>query len=101
MADNCIQKTENRTVLPKNIKSGVENHSGALLNEFKVDGNINKPTQLSAHTFTQENKINIDPGKENRLRLLDWHSANRKQIQVSPSIQMKGKVNINDDIELG
>ena len=23
-----------------------------------------------------------------------------KQIQVSPSIQMKGKVNINDDIEL-
>ena len=63
MADNYIQKTENRTVLPKNIKSGVENHSGALLNEFKVDGNINKPTQLSTHTFTQENKINIDPGK--------------------------------------
>ena len=35
MADNYIQKTENRTGLPKNIKSGVENLSGALLNEFK------------------------------------------------------------------
>ena len=37
MADNYVKKTENRTELPNNIKSGVENLSGALLNEFKTD----------------------------------------------------------------
>ena len=76
--------------MPKNIKSGVENHSGALLNEFKVDGNINKPTQLSTHTFTQENKLILIQEKK-IVSDSDWHSANRKQIQVSPSIQMKEK----------
>ena len=100
MADNYVKKTENRTELLNNIKSGVENLSGALLDEFKVDGNLDKPTQLSAHTFTQENEINIAPGKENSLKLLDRHAVNQKQDQVSPPIQMKGKVNINDDIEL-
>ena len=92
------QKTEQNC--PKNIKSRVENLSRALLNEFKFDENLYKPTQLSAHTFTQENEINIAPRKENRLILQDRHAVNQKQDQVSPPIQMKGKVNINDDIEL-
>jgi|GEM_PF-3748913 len=44
-----IQKKENKTSLPDNLKTGVENLSGISLDDVKVHRNSDKPAQLQAH----------------------------------------------------
>ena len=107
MADNHstqqqqpIQKKENNTGLPDNLKTGMENLSGISLDDVKVHRNSDKPAQLQAHAYAQGTDIHLGAGQEKHLPHEAWHVIQQKQGRVNPTMQMKGKVNINDDIGL-
>lgn len=92
-----IQKKESNTGLPVNLKSGIENLSGIAMDNVKVHYNSYKPAQLSAHAYAQGTDIHIAPGQDNHLPHEAWHVVQQAQGRVNPTMQMKGKVNINDD----
>lgn len=103
-ADNginfTIQKKENKTGLPDNLKSGVENLSGHSMDDVKVHYNSAQPSQLNAHAYAQGNQIHIAPGQEKHLAHEAWHVAQQKQGRVKPTKQLKSSVAINDDTGL-
>jgi len=95
-----IQKKENNTGLPDNLKSGIENLSGYSMDDVKVHYNSDKPAQLQSHAYAQGTEIHLGPGQEKHLSHEAWHVVQQKQGRVKPTMQMKGKVNINDDVGL-
>ena len=104
MADNYsaqeqqpIQKKENNTGLPDNLKTGMENLSGISLDDVKVHRNSDKPTQLQAHAYAQGTDIYLGPGQEKHLPHEAWHVVQQKQGRVKPTMQMKGGLNVNDN----
>ncbi|WP_219011228.1 DUF4157 domain-containing protein [Aquimarina litoralis] len=92
-----IQKKENKTGLPDNLKSGIENLSGYSMDNVKVHYNSDKPTQFQAHAYAQGNDIHLAAGQEKRLPHEAWHVVQQKQGRVKTTRQMKGNANINDD----
>jgi hypothetical protein len=116
MADNSfskqkpIQKIENNTGLPDNLKTGMENLSGTSLDDVKVHRNSDKPAQLQAHAFAQGSDIHLGAGQEKHLPHEAWHVVQQKEGRVKPTMQLMeqngtpaGKdnaVNINDDAGL-
>jgi hypothetical protein len=103
MADNYLSQQpspiqkKNNTGLPDNLKTGMENLSGLSLDDVKVHRNSNKPAQLQAHAYAQGTNIHLGAGQEKHLPHEAWHVVQQKQGRVKPTIQMKGKVNVNDD----
>lgn len=97
---STAQKKSNSTGLPDQLKSGVENLSGHSMDDVKVHYNSAKPAQLNAHAFAQGNQIHIASGQEKHLPHEAWHVVQQKQGRVKPTVQMKGKVPINDDKSL-
>jgi hypothetical protein len=95
-----VQKKANNTGLPDQLKSGVESLSGIDMNDVKVHYNSSQPAQLNAHAYAQGNQIHIAPGQEKHLPHEAWHVVQQKQGRVRPTKQLKGKVNVNDDVEL-
>jgi hypothetical protein len=95
-----IQRKENNTGLPDNLKSGMENLSGMSLDDVKVHRNSDQPAQLQAHAYAQGTDIHLGPGQEKHLPHEAWHVVQQKQGRVQPTTQLKGKVNINDDAGL-
>ncbi|MDF3025978.1 MAG: hypothetical protein K0S23_285 [Fluviicola sp.] len=95
-----IQKKENNTGLPDNLKSGVENLSGYSMDDVKVHYNSGKPAQLQAHAYAQGSDIHLGPGQEKHLPHEAWHVVQQKQGIVRPTLQMKSEVAINDDAGL-
>ena len=73
MADNYsarqspIQKKENNTGLPDNLKSGIENLSGYAMDDVKVHYNSSKPAQLQAHAYAQGTDIHLGAGQEKQF----------------------------------
>lgn len=94
-----IQKKENNTGLPDNLKSGIENLSGYSLDDVKVHYNSNQPAQLQAHAYAQGTDIHVAPGQEKHLPHEAWHVVQQKQGRVNPTLQLKG-VAINDSDSL-
>ncbi len=88
---------KNNTGLPDNLKSGIENLSGYSMDDVKVHYNSNKPAQLQAHAYAQGADIHLGPGQEKHLPHETWHVVQQKQRRVKPTMQLKGKVNVNDD----
>jgi hypothetical protein len=95
-----LQKKENNTGLPDNLKSGIENLSGYSMDDVKVHRNSDKPAQLQAHAFAQGTDIHLASGQEKHLPHEAWHVVQQKQGRVKPILQMKGGVNVNDDMGL-
>lgn len=95
-----VQKKDNNTGLPDSLKTGVENLSGFSMDDVKVHYNSYKPAQLQAHAYAQGTAIHIAPGQEQHLPHEAWHVVQQKQGRVQPTMQMKGKLNINDDVGL-
>ena len=95
-----LQKKENNTGLPDNLKAGIENLSGMSLDDVKVHRNSDKPAQLQAHAFAQGTNIHLGAGQEKHLPHEAWHVVQQKQGRVKPTLQLKEGVNINDDIGL-
>ena len=92
-----IQKKENNTGLPDDLKSGIENLSGHSMDDVTVHYNSDKPRQLQAHAYAQGADIHVAPGQEKHLPHEAWHVVQQKQGRVKPTLQMKGGININDD----
>jgi len=90
----------NNTGLPDNLKSGIENLSGYSLDDVNVNYNSDKPAQLNAHAYAQGTDIHLASGQEKHLPHEAWHVVQQKQGRVKPTMQMKGKVNVNDDAGL-
>ena len=74
MADNYssqqqqpIQKKENKTGFPDNLKSEIENLSGYSMDDVKVHRNSDKPSQLQAHAYAQGTDIHLASGQEKHL----------------------------------
>ena len=95
-----IQKKENNTGLPDDLKTGIENLSGFAMDDVKVHRNSNKPAQLQAHAYAQGTDIHLAPGQEKHLPHEAWHVVQQKQGRVKPTLQLKGKTAINDDAGL-
>lgn len=91
------QRQENKTGLPDNLKSGVENLSGQSLDDVKVHYNSSQPASLQAHAYAQGTDIHVAPGQEKHLPHEAWHVVQQKQGRVQPTKQLKGTTNINDD----
>ncbi|MCW3071440.1 MAG: hypothetical protein JWO44_1330 [Bacteroidetes bacterium] len=92
-----VQRKANTTGLPDQLKSGIENLSGHSMDDVKVHYNSSKPTQLNAHAYAQGTDIHLASGQEKHLPHEAWHVVQQKQGRVKPTMQMKGKVDINDD----
>ncbi len=95
-----IQPKSNDTGLPDNLKTGIEHLSGYAMDDVKVHFNSSKPTQLNAHAFAQGTDIHLAAGQEKHLPHEAWHVVQQKQGRVQPTMQLKGTVNINDDVRL-
>lgn len=91
-----LQRKENKTGLPDNLKVGIENLSGYSMDDVKVHYNSEKPAQLQAHAYTQGTDIHLGPGEERHLPHEAWHVVQQKEGRVKPTMQMKDKVNINN-----
>jgi len=94
---SILQRKANNTGLPDNLKSGIESLSGHSMDDVKVHYNSDKPAQLNAHAYAQGTNIHIASGQEKHLPHEAWHVVQQKQGRVKPTLQMKGKVNVNDD----
>ena len=70
------------------------------MDDVKVHYNSDKPAQLQAHAYAQGTDIHLAKGQEKHLPHEAWHVVQQKQGRVEPTLQMKGKVNINDDVAL-
>lgn len=96
-SQNVFQFKANSTGLPDNLKTGIENLSGHSMDDVKVHYHSSKPAQLNAHAYAQGNQIHVAPGQEKHLAHEAWHVVQQKQGRVQPTMQMKGRVNVNDD----
>lgn len=94
-----IQKKENKTGLPDNLKSGIENLSGYSMEHVKVHYNSNKPAQIQSYAYAQGADIHVASGQEKHLPHEAWHVVQQRQGRVKPTMQVKG-VDINDDAGL-
>jgi hypothetical protein len=90
----------NKTGLPNHLKSGIENLSGYSMDDVKVHYNSDKPAQLQAHAYAQGTDIHLGSGQEKHLPHEAWHVVQQKQGRVKPTVQLKGKININDNAGL-
>ena len=90
----------NKTGLPNNVKSGVEQLSGVSLNDVNVHYNSPKPAQLQAHAYAQGTDIHVASGQEKHVPHEAWHVVQQKQGRVKANKQLKGAVPINDDAGL-
>lgn len=91
-----VQRKENRTGMPDNLKSGIENLSGFSMDDVQVHYNSPQPKQLQAHAYAQGSNIHLAPGQERHLPHEAWHVVQQKQGRVQATMQAKG-VGINDD----
>ncbi|HEY1040380.1 MAG TPA: DUF4157 domain-containing protein [Bacteroidia bacterium] len=92
-----VQKKENKTGLPDNLKMGVENLSGIDISDVKVHYNSAQPAQLNAHAYAQGNQIHVAPGQEKHLAHEAWHVVQQKQGRVKPTKQLKSSLALNDE----
>ena len=99
-ATEPVQRKENKTGLPDNLKSGVENLSGHSLDDVKVHYGSSKPAELQAHAYAQGTDIHVAPGQEKHLPHEAWHVVQQKEGRVRPTKQLKGTTHINDDAGL-
>lgn len=90
----------NRTGLPDNLKSGIENLSGHSLDDVQVHYNSSQPAQLNALAYAQGTDIHVAPGQEQHLPHEAWHVVQQAQGRVQPTMQMNGDVPVNDDVGL-
>lgn len=95
-----LAEKSNHTGMPNQLKSGIESLSGMSMDHVKVHYNSGKPAQLNAHAYAQGSDIHMAPGQERHLPHEAWHVVQQMQGRVQPTMQMKGDVQVNDDVGL-
>lgn len=91
------REKRNNTGLPDGLKTGIENLSGISMDDVNVHFNSAMPEQLQALAYAQGTDIHVAPGQEQHLPHEAWHIVQQKKGRVKPTMQMKGKVNVNDN----
>ena len=91
-----VQRVENNTGMPDNLKFGIESLSGVDMSDVKVHANSEKPAQLNALAYAQGTDIHVAPGQDKHLAHEAWHVAQQKQGRVQPTTTVNGQ-NVNDD----
>lgn len=94
-----MQKKENNTGLPDNLKSGMEQLSGQSLDHVKVHYNSKKPAALQAHAYAQGSVIHLASGQEKHLPHELGHVVQQTQGRVKPTTSVGG-MSVNDDASL-
>lgn len=94
-----VQKVENKTGMPNNLKSGIENLSGMNMSDVRVHYNSAKPASVGAHAYAQGSNIHLGPGQEKHLAHEAWHTVQQKQGRVQPTTSVNG-VAVNDSPSL-
>ncbi|MDB9346561.1 DUF4157 domain-containing protein [Nodularia spumigena] len=90
------EEKSNKTGLPDNLKTGIEDLSGMEMDDVRVHYNSSKPSQLQALAYTQGTEIHVAPGQEKHLPHEAWHVVQQMQGRVKPTKQIRG-LKINDD----
>ncbi len=98
-SSRILQKKENYTGLPTNLKKGVENLSGFSMDDVRVHYNSDKPAQVGALAYTQGTNIHVAHGQEQHLPHEAWHVVQQVQGRVQPTMQLKGAA-VNDNTKL-
>ena len=94
-----IQKKENSTGLPDNLKTGMENLSGASLDHVKVHYNSAKPATVQAHAYAQGSEIHLASGQEKHLPHELGHVVQQMEGRVKPTTSVGGMA-VNDNAGL-
>lgn len=89
-------RPENRTGLPDNLKSGIENLSGMDMSDVHVHYSSALPAQLNALAYAQGTEIHLGSGQQHHLPHEAWHVAQQKQDRVQPTVQIEGYAVNND-----
>ncbi|MBL0913110.1 MAG: DUF4157 domain-containing protein [Bacteroidia bacterium] len=92
-----IQRKENRTGLPDDLKAGLEQLSGFAMDDVQVHYNSAHPAQLQAYAYAQGGQIHLGPGQERHLPHEAWHVVQQKQGRVKATTQFKSGLPLNDD----
>jgi hypothetical protein len=93
---SAVQRRENRTGLPDELKSGIESLSGQPMDHVRVHYNSGRPAQLNALAYAQGADIHVGPGQERHLPHEAWHVVQQAQGRVAPTMQL-GAQPVNDD----
>lgn len=91
--------SENKTGMPDNLKSGIENLSGIDVSDVRVHYNSSKPAQMNAHAFAQGTNIHVASGQEKHVPHEAWHTVQQKQGRVSATTEVNGTP-VNDSVSL-
>jgi len=92
-----VQKKENKTGMPDQLKNGIENISGYSMDDVRVHYNSAEPAQLQALAYAKGTDIHIGPGQEQHLAHEAWHVVQQKQGRVQATTQLKQGIPVNDD----
>ncbi|MEI7087076.1 DUF4157 domain-containing protein [Pectobacterium versatile] len=90
-----VQRQANKTGLPDNLKSGMENLSGMSLDHVRVHYNSAKPAAVQAHAYAQGSNIHLGSGQEKHLPHELGHVVQQAQGRVAPTTSVGGMA-VND-----
>ena len=94
-----LEKKENLTGMPDDLKEGIESLSGFSMDDVRVHYNSSKPATVQALAYTQGTDIHVAPGQEKHLPHEAWHVAQQMAGRVSPTTNING-MQVNDNVEL-
>jgi len=99
IAVGIVQKVEPEEELQQHKSDGtVQKMEAPELDEEYLAGV--KQHKLNAYAYAQGTDIHLASGQEKHLPHEAWHVVQQKQGRVQPTMQMKDKVNVNDDMGL-
>ncbi|BCQ34647.1 hypothetical protein ERHA55_22110 [Erwinia rhapontici] len=90
-----VQRQANKTGLPDNLKSGMENISGMNLDHVRVHYNSAKPATVQAHAYAQGSNIHLASGQEKHLPHELGHVVQQAQGRVAATTSVAGMA-VND-----
>lgn len=91
----AVQRQPNKTGLPDNLKSGMENLSGMRLDHVRVHYNSAKPATVQAHAYAQGSNIHLASGQEKHLPHELGHVVQQAQGRVAATTSVAGMA-VND-----
>lgn len=98
-SSETMQRRENNTGMPDNLKAGIENLSGFSMDNVRVHYNSDKPATVQALAYTQGTDIHVAPGQEKHLPHEAWHVAQQMAGRVEPTREIEG-MPVNDNANL-
>lgn len=94
------QEQQNKTGIPDDLKTGMENLSGVSLDDVKVHYNSEEPEKLNANAQTDGKDVHVGKGQEKHLPEELGHVIQQKKKNVQPTTKLNNEVPINDNQNL-